>query len=77
MYGMSTVREILSIKNREKLSIRKTGKRFELKTRYVGFRLVDNFICKCIEHFFKLPMRIIEFLASNKYRKHVIKKLNT
>ena len=52
-------------------------KRFELKTRYVGFRLVDNFICKCIEHFFKLPMRIIEFLASNKYRKHVIKKLNT
>ena len=35
MYGMSTVRKILSIKNRENLSIRKIAKRFELSTRTV------------------------------------------
>ena len=35
MHGMSTVRKILSIKNRENLSIRKTAKRFELSTRTV------------------------------------------
>ena len=35
MYGMSTVRKILSIKNKEKLSIRKTAQRFGLSTRTV------------------------------------------
>ena len=35
MYGISTVRKILLIKNREKLSIRKTAKRFGLSTRTV------------------------------------------
>ena len=35
MYGISTVRKILSIKNREKLSIRKTAQRFGLSTRTV------------------------------------------
>ena len=35
MYGISTVRKILLIKNREKLSIRKTAKRFGISTRTV------------------------------------------
>ena len=36
MYGISTVRKILLIKNREKLSIRKTAKRFGLSTSTVS-----------------------------------------
>ena len=35
MYGISTIRKILLIKNKEKLSIRKTAKRFALSTRTV------------------------------------------
>ena len=35
MYGISTIRKILLIKNKEKLSIRKTAKRFGLSTRTV------------------------------------------
>ena len=35
MYVISTVKKILSIKNREKLSIRKTAQRFGLSTRTV------------------------------------------
>ena len=32
MYGISTVKKVLSIKKREKLSIRKTAQRFGLST---------------------------------------------
>ena len=32
MYGISTIKKILSIKNRDKLSIRKTAQRFGLST---------------------------------------------
>ena len=35
MYGISTVKKVLSIKKREKLSIRKTAQRFGLSTRTV------------------------------------------
>ena len=35
MYGISTVKKILSIKNKENLSIRKTAQRFGLSTRTV------------------------------------------
>ena len=35
MYGISTIKKILSIKDREKLSIRKTAKRFGLSSRTV------------------------------------------
>ena len=35
MYGISTIRKILLIKNKEKLSIRKTAKRFGVSTRTV------------------------------------------
>jgi len=46
MYGISTVKKILSIKNDEKLSIRKTAKRFGISTRTV-YKWDKGIIGKC------------------------------
>ena len=51
MYGIATIKKILPIKNREKLSIRKTTQRFGLSTRtvykqYKGITGKSKRICK-------------------------------